>query len=730
MHVALLFPPATDPRSPHLAIPSLAAFLRGAGIRVSVHDLDLAGLLATIEPDRVVDAVDRCRRRHTREPDGALRDSLTMALAVADVVVDHIGSAPDVLRDHDAFCDPTRFHLARECINTALTLVSLAHGGVDYNTGPIRYDVAGCHAGRLADLERVTADPGTNLFDDLYRFRLLPDLEADRPDVVGISLLNAQQIVPGLHLARLLKSRGHLVVLGGTVYAKFEAELARRPRFLELFCDAVCVREGETALLEVCERVAVGRSLAGTPNLVALDPSGRAVAGPVHIEDVKALPTPDFAGLPLDDYLAPTPVLPILTGKGCYFNRCKFCDIPSINSASRRAYRLRPPEQVADDVVELHRRHGARFFEITDEALAPNLLLRIGDALERNGGRQAVAPRFVGYARLEPAFTAEACARIHDMGMRKLFFGLESGSQAVLDHMDKGITLDNATRVLRHCTDAGIAFHLFSIVGFPEETEAQARETLRFFLDNAELIDRPEVSFDIHPFTLDLRTEYFDRADDFGVRLDVGALRRIDFPLSADRWSNRRGLDEAQVERLLEEFQAALRARFPTWRRFPAQVWPGFEEYSIIYAERYEGRPFPYRRVLPPPGEPTPIRLSWVPGTFLQAADGDALAWSLLGSATVPGPLLALLGTDPVRPALPVDELLDALAAEAVTRSGQPSSPTARARAAARLRSLLDPLVNAGVLLVEPDSSPPVASLGAHAPGQRAGDAADGEASP
>ena len=41
-----------------------------------------------------------------------------------------------------------------------------------------------------------------------------------------------------------------------------------------------------------------------------------------------------------------------------------------------------------------------------------------------------------------------------------------------------------------------------------EETEARARQTLQFFLDNAAVIDQPRNSFDIHPFSLDLRTEY------------------------------------------------------------------------------------------------------------------------------------------------------------------------------------------------------------------------------
>ena len=53
MHVQLLFPAATDPRAPHLAIPSLAAHLRAAGIRTTVTDLDVCLLYTSDAADEL-----------------------------------------------------------------------------------------------------------------------------------------------------------------------------------------------------------------------------------------------------------------------------------------------------------------------------------------------------------------------------------------------------------------------------------------------------------------------------------------------------------------------------------------------------------------------------------------------------------------------------------------------------------------------------------------------------
>jgi hypothetical protein len=417
-----------------------------------------------------------------------------------------------------------------------------------------------------------------------------------------------------------------------------------------------------------------------------------------HVEDVSSLPTPDFDGLPLDDYLSPAPVLPILTGKGCYFNRCKFCDIPFINHISKKAYRVRSPERVAADVAKLHERYGARHFEITDEALAPKLLLRLADALD---DYPAVQPRFVGYARLEPGFTPEVCRRVYQMGMRKLFFGLESGSQATLDHMDKGIRVDDAQVVLRNCADAGLAFHLFSIVGFPEENADRARETAQFFVDNAEVIDHPRNTFDIHPFSLDLRTEYADHAASFGVEIDTQDLAGRDFPVTAMRWDNRHGLDQAEVEHLLEEFHAQLRQTYRAYHQYPLNVWPGYEEYAVLYGDYYADQPFPFRISLPAAHNESRIRLVWTEQARIKPTVDGFVVSGPFGAANVGANALALLA-QPREPVV-VDDLLVGLAAPFMEHGRE------RETAVDELRTVVDWLLGTGALQLVSLTPEPVA---------------------
>lgn len=659
MHIALLFPPSVDPRAPHLAIPSLAAFLKAQGVRVTVRDLNLEGFLWATKQAQLIAAEREVRARLATAPESE-RPKLRQVLARAPFVVEAAEEAIATLRDDEGFYDPDRYNEARNTLRSALTLMSAASGRVSYAFSNAVYQVEGCDSWRLADLDPTTADSSTNIFLPFWEEDVFPALAMDHPDFVGISILNGQQIIPGLTLARRLHERGYTVLIGGTVYSKFVPQLMKQPDFFRLFCDGLVPYEGEPALRAIALEGAWEGEPAGIPNLMRLDGKGNPVMGPARVETVDELLVPDFSDLHLGNYLAPKPVLPILTGKGCYFNRCKFCDIPHINSISTRNYRVRRPDTVAADVAALYKNHGARHFVITDETLSPGLLLAIADAIDAREDLKNVEPRFVGYGRFEKGFTADACRRLYRSGVRKLFFGLESASQATLDHMDKGITLDVVGSVLRDCANSGMAVHIFSMIGFPQEKEASARQTLQFFLDHASLLRHPRHSFDIHRFGLDLRTDYFDNAAMYGALIDYEALERLDFPLSVMKWTNHNGLSDADVDRLLEEFESVLYQEFAGTRLYPDQDWPGFEEYAVLYGDHYDSRVFDHRTALPAGLDSQPFHLEWANSVkFGNSGEDEQTAWGVAGEVTLASAAFAALS--PLPGEMTVNELLTIL---------------------------------------------------------------------
>lgn len=684
MKVALLFPTGTDPRSPYLALPALAATLRGAGIRTTLHDLDIGGLHYLLEPANLEAAGKAFRRRLTRTDDLQNRRLAIVSEELPQLSQKYLAT----LRDPNAFFDSNEWAVARAGLLDALDIASIARDSkLRYSIDPIDYKVEGIDPQSVRSLVAGTSDDRYNIFAEYWERDLYPAIEREAPLYVGITITNRQQILPGLLLARRLRERGHFVVIGGALITKFTKKLPGLPQFFETFADAVIAYEGETAAVALADALATRCSLDKVPNLLYLD-GGQVRMNLTHVEDVASLPTPDFEGLPLDKYLSPTPVLPVLLGKGCYFNRCKFCDIPYINHISKKAYRLRSAETVVNDLQELNRRFGSRYFEFTDEALPPRTLEHLADELAARGENRF---SFVGYARLERGFTKSVCRKLAAAGFRKFFFGLESGCQSTLDHMDKGIQASDVPGLLRNCRDAGIHFHIFSILGFPEETEQQAMETVRFFEDNRDLLNAPGISFDVHPFGLELRTEYAERATSFGVLISPDALRK-DFTVGlGDEWANPRGMSPVQASEEVSRANQRLRGMYSDYHRGPQALWPGFEEYAVLYSDYYAGRPFPFRSSLPHDGQLADYAMRWHPGAVLANTEEGTHVVSRFGSATLNEQTLA--GLDEMA-GHPLQTVLNA-----ALRAG-PSAAQESIRS--NFRSLLEGFMDEGILQLVP----------------------------
>lgn len=624
-------------------MPALAAVLRPAGVDVSLLDLDIDGVLSLLRPARLLEASQRLARK-ARIADAAGRPALERGADRAQELAETITASLSTIRDSVQFCDPIRLNCARERLYDALDLVSLAaERRLRYQTEVLRYEVDAVDPSRFSDLLEVTSDPAANLFEEHWEAEVFPRLEEADFDLIGISLTLRWQIIPGLSLARRLRRKGFRVVLGGTAVAKVSHRLPHLPEFFTQFADAVVIREGETALLELINQLQGAGDLAKVPNLL-YKADGKVCATGLHIEDYAALPTPDFEGMPLDRYLSPVLVLPMMVGKGCYHDECTFCDIPFINRVSPKRYRTRPADKLAADIDALAEKHGCRHFLLADEALPPRVLDRIADALEPLRRPDLV---FSGYARLEPGFTKPLCEKLARAGLRRLYVGLESADQATLDRMHKGIRVENAAAVLQNCRDAGIRFHVFSMIGFPGERHDSARRTIAFFEKNAELFDDPGNTFDIHELEILTDTPYFAQADKYGIRINATVEGRdFLFGIGTD-WENIDGLTRAEVVALLGEAGAMIGPRFSRYHAWPPVVWPAQEEWSLIYAGRYFGRTFDQRISVPDRSDTHHYRLAWNPAAVVERAGDRCVVSSRRGSITLDQRSFQLLGEDP-----------------------------------------------------------------------------------
>jgi radical SAM superfamily enzyme YgiQ (UPF0313 family) len=177
-------------------------------------------------------------------------------------------------------------------------------------------------------------------------------------------------------------------------------------------------------------------------------------------------------------YLAPVPVLPYATSRGCWWKKCAFCP----ETAEDAVYQAAGPATVSRDLEGLIPATGAGLIHFLDNALAPRLL-------EHLAGHPPGIPWY-GFARVTRHLSdADFVRRLRQSGCTMLKLGVESGDPAVLDALGKGVTLARVAAALETLHRAGIATYVYLLFGTPAEDEAAAGRTLDFTLALAPQID-------------------------------------------------------------------------------------------------------------------------------------------------------------------------------------------------------------------------------------------------
>jgi anaerobic magnesium-protoporphyrin IX monomethyl ester cyclase len=574
MKILLLFPPFWEPMMPHLALPSLTAALRARGHEVLQRDLNVELFDYWLSPGYLASVLRRLQHEGERTPAGAQseidlaawRAELAWARAEGRQIIEGVEAAKATVRS-PAFYDVGAGQAALVTLSAGLRLASVPYY-------PAALHLAGFDSPYPADASAAilaaTQDRRRNPFIDYYEQRVLPAVRRARPDLIGISLTCQHQVIAAFTLARLARAAcptAHLT-LGGKMVTCWRDLLPERPQLMALV-DSALYFEGEVALPALADAVVAGQGLACVPNLIYHEGETLRQNPPAPWVDVDDLRTPDFDGLPLDKYLAPERVLPVAASRGCYWRRCAFCNV---GFGESRAFRERSAEAVASEIRTLAERHGVRRFFFADEALSPRLLKGLSHPL---AGEQSGC-RWAGCARFDPGMTAETLRGAYASGGRMLLYGLEAGSQRVLERIGKGTRLEVAQRVLGDGAAAGLWNHVFLFFGFPGETEHEAHETIAFLYRNWQAVH----SVCTGTFLLETHARIAGDPAGYGVS-DLKPPPRHDLAFYYD-YAVSEGLSAEQAEAVEERFLAML----PGKRRAHAYA---HDIYRFLYACDLEG---------------------------------------------------------------------------------------------------------------------------------------------
>ncbi|MDI6826393.1 MAG: radical SAM protein [Candidatus Aenigmarchaeota archaeon] len=295
-------------------------------------------------------------------------------------------------------------------------------------------------------------------------------VEKESPDIVGIGF-ETSMWESAIKTAKIVKEVNNKtpIIVGGTQPTLMPEETIKIPYF-----DVVVIGEGELTLLELIIALRKGKDLKNVKGI--LFKKNRNIAKTLPRPFIKNL---DLLPFPAKDTLINEKDYPsyimgsIISSRGCPYH-CAFC----CNAIKwKSTVRFRSPQNVVEEIEEVYHRYGTRVFSFKDATLTVdmNRVHEICDLIKKKN------LHIVWNCMTRVNLVNEKLVKkMRSAGCYLICFGIESGSQEILNKMKKGITLDQIKKAVNLCKKEGIIVGTSIIIGYPGETRSTIEATLNF----------------------------------------------------------------------------------------------------------------------------------------------------------------------------------------------------------------------------------------------------------
>jgi len=523
----LVFPPQWIPLNPHFSLASLAGHLKGEGREVVLEDINIRYYRHLLSPEYMDYSAAKAENSYQY-----LKEKLMFTMASNDSSLpaqiegarfleieryfreqqpvikklkEDLPLAFSVFDDREKFYDPFLLVKAFQTVDKALDVASLPFYPARFRFNDFftpRFPLT------IKGITEFTVDRDENMFLS-FMTREASRLLSHKADVIGISINSPTQLLPGLTLSRILMEKKppkcHLNI-GGNYFTKLKEVLMSHREIFDIFTDSIILGEGQMPLLSLISALERGESLGGVPSLIYLD---RESGSPVHtFRDKPALLNElhhqVLDDLPLGSYFMPDLAISLQSSKGCYWQKCTFCDTdfgiePDIKSVDR----------LIDEITFLNRSYGIRHFEFIDESITPPYM----DEMARRIIDSGLDITWFSNARTERAFSKERLELYRKSGLVMLLWGIESGSPRIMKLINKGVDFDRRLDIIRDSSDSGIWNFAYIFFGLPTETREEAEMTIDLIRDHTDIIH----SYGRSIFTLGKHAALKDKAEKLGL---------------------------------------------------------------------------------------------------------------------------------------------------------------------------------------------------------------------
>lgn len=298
------------------------------------------------------------------------------------------------------------------------------------------------------------------------------ELSAIAPTVIAFytNLMTKVKILELVNWCKVSLPNATLIVGGPDVTYNKE-------NYLHAGFDFVVSGEGEQTMLELITAIEKDTSTNDIPGVSYLK-DDTLVIGPerTKIKEIEELPFPDRSAIPIEKYLSVWKkhhgkrTLNISTQRGCPYT-CKWCS----TAVYGQSYRRNSPRRVVEEIKSLVNDYAAEALWFVDDVftVSHKWIKELHGEFQKN---ELTIP-FECITRAE-RLNPEILALLKQMGCFRIWIGAESGSQKIIDKMDRRVDLTTVQAMIQETQEQGMEAGTFIMVGYPDENLEDLQQTL------------------------------------------------------------------------------------------------------------------------------------------------------------------------------------------------------------------------------------------------------------
>jgi len=302
--------------------------------------------------------------------------------------------------------------------------------------------------------------------------QLKTEIKKRKPDIIGITTLTftLPDVIKTAKLAREINSKIK-IILGGphpTIYPEETAKIQE--------VDFCVIGEGEGVILKLIKKINNFNKIKQIKGIAFQEKNKIINTGQTDlIKDLNKLPFPARHLTPYKKYFwslsALMPITTMFTSRGCPY-KCSFCDRPALG----KLFRTHSAKNVVDEMEECQKM-GIKEIFIYDDTFTVDRqrVLDICDEVKKRDFTIAWDIR----ARVDTV-DEEVLRKLKQAGCQRIHYGVEAGTQKILNVLRKGITLEMVERTFKLTKKIGIETAGYFMIGSPSETRKDILKTIQF----------------------------------------------------------------------------------------------------------------------------------------------------------------------------------------------------------------------------------------------------------